>query len=61
MSILRVAEDFGALGAAIDALVKQTEDGVSDALSEKPFRRKAVMRALFAQMGIEPRQWCCAD
>ena len=61
MSILRVAEDFGALGAAINALVKQTEDGVSDALSERPFRRSALMRALFTQMGMEPRQWCCAD
>lgn len=60
-SILRVANNFGALKAAINALVKQTEDGVSDALSERPLRRSALMRALFTQMGMEPRQWCCAD
>ena len=35
--------------------------GVSDALSERPLRRSALMRALFTQIGMEPRQWCCAD
>ena len=61
ISTLRVVDDFTRLRAAITALVKQAEIGVNDALSERPIRRGALMGALFAQLGIKPRESCCAD
>ena len=61
MSVLSVVDDFALLRGAITALVQQTENGMSDALSDRPIRGGALMRALFAQLGMKPRQWWSAD
>ncbi len=61
MSVLSVVDDFARLRAALTALVRETENGMNDALSNKPIQGDALMRALFAQLGMKPRQWCCAD
>jgi hypothetical protein len=52
-----VAKDFAALEAALAALQEQG----SDALSDRPLRRAALMPALLAQLGAEPIAWCCLD
>ena len=52
-----VARDFAALEAALAALREQG----SDALSDRPLRRAALMPALLAQLGAEPIAWCCLD
>jgi hypothetical protein len=52
-----VAEDFAPVEAALRALQEQG----SDALSARPFRRAAIMPALFEQLGAEPIAWCCLD
>lgn len=54
-SVLRIVDDFAQLRPAITALVKQTENGVNDALSEGPIRHGPLMSALFAQLGIKSR------
>jgi hypothetical protein len=60
-SVLSVVDDFARLRAALTALVQETENRMNDALSNKPIQGGALMRALFAQLGMKPRQWCCAD
>ena len=60
-SVLRVVDDFALLREPLTALVRQTEAGMSEALSNKPLRGGALMRALFAQLGMKPGQSCCAD
>jgi hypothetical protein len=54
-------DDFAALAAAVDELAAKTARGDSDALSAAPFRRAAVLPALFAALGFAPREWCCLD
>jgi hypothetical protein len=56
-----IADDMVPLVAAVDALAQETLDGRSDALAARPFRRVAVMRPIFADLGIAPMDWCCLD
>ena len=58
---LTVADDFALLAAAVDRLAAATLAGDSDALDDAPFRRVSVLRALFADLGIAPLDWCCLD
>lgn len=55
------ALDFQLLAAAVDRLAAATAAGESDALAALPFRRVAVLRPLFADLGLEPVDWCCLD
>lgn len=56
-----VADDFARLAAAVDRLAAATAAGESDALAALPFRRVAVLRPLFADLGLDPVDWCCLD
>ena len=58
---MTVAGDFAHLAAAVDRLAAATAAGESDALAALPFRRVAVLRPLFADLGLEPVDWCCLD
>ncbi len=60
-SALSVVDDFALLRGPLTELVRQTEIGMSEALSNKPLQGGALMRALFAQLGMKPGQSCCAD
>lgn len=46
---------------AIAALAGKTARGELDVFTAKPFRRATIMKALFAELGVTPKQWCCAD
>ncbi len=59
--VLSVVDDFALLRGPLTALVRQTENGMSEALSNKPLQGGALMRALFAQLGMKPGQSCRAD
>lgn len=56
-----VVEDFALVTEAVDALARAAERNESDALSDKPFRRAALMGALFEKLNLKARQWCCLD
>ena len=58
---LEVLEDYHPIAAAIDAMIEETSGGRSDALSAKPFRRRAVLQALHRHLGMPALQWCCED
>lgn len=58
---LTVLDDFRRVDAAIDELVRLTRLGVLDVFSAKPFRRAALMPALYEQLGLAPLRWCCID
>ena len=60
-AVLSVADDFAALAAAADRLAGATLAGASDALGEAPFRRVALLRPLFADLGMAPVAWCCLE
>jgi len=59
--LLRTADDFGRVRAAIDAMAHRTSAGETDGLADKPFRRASLLRALEAELGMPPRAWCCED
>ena len=56
-----IADDFATLKAAIEGLAARSRAGDSDALGNAPFRRVAILRPLFAALGIEVADWCCLD
>jgi len=56
-----VLDDFAPVIAAIDDLAVATLAGESDALAYAPFRRVAVLRPIFDQLGMAPLDWCCLD
>ncbi len=58
---LSVADDFAPLVAAVDALAEATLAGDSDALANAPFRRVAVLRPIFDELGLGSLDWCCLD
>ena len=58
---LTVMDDFAPLRAAIAELERSSRRGDSDTLSSMPFRRAAIMPALFAQLGIAAPPWCCLE
>lgn len=60
-ALVTVISDFSPIHRAIGEIAKHTIAGRLDAFSAKPFRRAVVMQALFAQLGMAPIEWCCAD
>ncbi len=46
--------DFAPAEAAIQDLADRTMEGAADVFSSRPFRRTAMMRALAAELGLEP-------
>lgn len=56
---LLLADDTPILARAIDGLSRQAQSGLSDALGEAPIRRGALMRGLFAQLGVAAPPACC--
>ncbi len=58
---LTVAEDFPRLIEAVKRLAADSRAGRTDALDAKPFRRVALLRPIFADLGLGPMDWCCLD
>ncbi len=58
---LSVANDFAAVIAAVDKMAAATLAGESGALSNAPYRRVAVLRPIFEELGMAPLDWCCLD
>lgn len=58
---LAVMDDFSPVRAAIADMAAATEAGRLDAFSARPFRRAAVMPALFERLGMGRLAWCCLD
>ncbi len=56
---LQLADDAPALERAVDALAGQVRLGRDDALGEAALRRAALLRGLFAQLGIAAPPGCC--
>ena len=56
-----VLNDFAPLAHAIGELIEESRSGRSDVFSAQPFRRAAVVKALFAKLGMPARAWCCID
>ncbi len=60
-AVVTVADDFALLVAAIDRLAAATLSGAGDALTAAPFRRVALLRPIFDDLGMAPVDWCCLD
>ncbi len=58
---LDMSEDFATVEQAIDELASASLAGKTDVLSAAPFRRAAVLPALFARLGLPALDWCCAE
>ena len=58
---LDVLQDYAPLSAAIDGMIRETSSRAADALSDKPFRRRAVLQSLHRQLEIPALAWCCED
>ncbi len=59
---LSVLSDFTLVDEALRKLVQQASDKQTDALSDKPFRRAAIMPALFRELDTgKTLEWCCID
>lgn len=58
---MTILKDFAPVQRAIEVMVEETIAGTSDVLADRPFRRAALMRALFEQVGLGPLTWCCDD
>lgn len=56
---LQLADDVPTLARAVDALARQARLGRDDALGEAAVRRAALLRGLFAQLGIAAPPGCC--
>ena len=54
-----IVDDFSPIENAIEAMVRETLSGRSDALSAKPFRRQAVVSDLNRHLGMPALKWCC--
>ena len=53
-------DDFAPAAAAVQQLAAKTASGALDVFSSRPFRRTAVMGALFTELGLKPAA-CCLD
>ncbi|HEX3529735.1 MAG TPA: hypothetical protein VH988_21970 [Thermoanaerobaculia bacterium] len=51
---LTFLSDFAAVDRVVDAMVRSTAAGESDAFADRPFRRSALVPALLAQLGAAP-------
>jgi hypothetical protein len=57
----RDAAGYARLERAVAELEQDNLAGSNDAFSAAPFRRAAVMKSLFARLGLPVRDWCCLD
>jgi len=53
--------DFEPVLEAIGAMAEDSLAGHSDTFSSLPFRRAAIVRQLFAKLGMPGRAWCCLE
>lgn len=60
-AVVTTIDDFAPAVAAIGEMERRTTQGELDVFSAKPFRRAALMEALFARLGMPERRWCCLD
>ena len=58
---ITVMDDFAPVLAAISQLEFSSRHGNSDALSSLPFRRAAIIPALFAHLGRAIQPGCCPE
>ena len=58
---ITVVDDIGRLKKAVEVLAGKGDRGLSDALTEGPFRRSAVLPPLLESLGMTPLAWCCVD
>lgn len=58
---LVIRNDFDSVKASIDKLAKMTAGNESDAFSDKPFRRTALMKFILGDIGAPTSDWCCVD
>ena len=56
-----VVDDFTAVANAIEKMVDKTISGKSDVFTGKPFRRAAIMKALFERLDMSALKWCCVE
>ncbi|MEK7748252.1 MAG: hypothetical protein AAB300_04170 [Nitrospirota bacterium] len=57
----KVKDDFSVVQQAIDQITKENRLGRSDLFAKKPFRRAAVMNALFEKLDVTNPIGCCLD
>ncbi|HJU06634.1 MAG TPA: hypothetical protein VJ692_15910 [Nitrospiraceae bacterium] len=60
-AVLTMLDDFSAVEQAIDVMARETLANGSDVFSDRPFRRAAIMEALYAHLHMPRLTWCCAD
>jgi len=58
--IMSALDDFAPVAAAL-ARLAEDESTAKDVLAAMPFRRAAVLPALFARLGMPTGEWCCLD
>ena len=57
-----IAQDSARIERALDQMIARTQQGNSDVLAQRPFRRAAVMPALLQALDARtPTAWCCLD
>lgn len=54
-------DDFALIGEAVDWMVAETLAGRLDSLSNRAFRRVAVLAPIFDRLGMDAQPWCCTD
>lgn len=60
-AVVTTIDDFAPAAAAIGEMERRAAHGELDVFSAKPFRRAALMEALFTRLGVKERRWCCLD
>lgn len=58
---LALVDDFAIVAGAVEKMASDARNGGSNAFAARPFRRAAVMRALFTELGIDAGGWCCDE
>ena len=56
---LTIRSDFKIVSDAVERLVEKTLNGETDVLDVRPFRRRAIMEALYQELGMPVLTWCC--
>jgi hypothetical protein len=61
LATLTVKDDFSAVHQAIDKIAEENRSQQSDLFARQPFRRAAVMNAIFEKLNIQNPIGCCLD
>lgn len=59
--VVTVISDFTPVREAVAALATEAEADPAGVMSDRPFRRASLMRALFDRLGLSSGAWCCED